>query len=171
MGILGIANRTENWKTAQTFAPFFADECARKRLVTRLLEPLGQAHEAQAGTVKIELFWYGMRDWIHQTDEENKIQVEAIASSYEKPDLFRDLRESIHSFRAETSPKKFMPLQPHNYNVAEENWEELFNNTQIEIDIVLESQNHLSLEKPSMKKIASNHTALPSSCISLFVNM
>jgi len=84
-----------------------------------------------------------MRDWIHQTDEENKIQVEAIASSYEKPDLFRDLRESIHSFRAETSPKKFMPLQPHNYNVAEENWEELFNNTQIEIDIVLESQNHL----------------------------
>ena len=29
MGILGIPNRTENWKTARYFSPFFRDKDAR----------------------------------------------------------------------------------------------------------------------------------------------
>ena len=60
-GILGINNRTENWKTARYFAPFFANEEARLRLATRLGAPDG----TKAGDVRIELFWYGMRDWVH----------------------------------------------------------------------------------------------------------
>ena len=58
MGILGITNRTENWKTAESFAPFFECDSARTRLAKRLLEPLGKSHEVQPRTVKIELFWW-----------------------------------------------------------------------------------------------------------------
>ena len=143
MGILGITNRSENWKTAQTFAPFFKDGNARIRLVNQLLKPLGEANQAQSSAIKIELFWYGMRDYIHQTAKDDRIGAEAIAASYEKPDLFQDLRESIHNFRAEALPYEFRPLQPHNYNVSRENWQELSSNTQAEIDIVLETPNHL----------------------------
>ena len=37
MGILGITNRTENWKTAKSFAPFFKNKCARVALAHRLV--------------------------------------------------------------------------------------------------------------------------------------
>ena len=143
MGMLGITNRSENWKTAETFAPFFKDGGARTRLVSHLLQPFGEANQARGSAIKIELFWYGMRDYIHQTAKDHRIDAEAIAASYEKPDLFQGLRESIQSFRAEAFPYKFWPLQPGNYNVSKENWQELYSNTQAEIDIVLETPNHL----------------------------
>ena len=69
MGILGIPNRTENWKTARTFAPFFKSCSARAALAKRLLEPLG---ESQEGTVEIELFWYGIRDYIDLLGKKRK---------------------------------------------------------------------------------------------------
>ena len=60
MGILGIKNRTENWKTAQTFAPFFSDENLRLGLVRKLGEPL----ETEPDDVQLELFWKGIRDYM-----------------------------------------------------------------------------------------------------------
>ena len=55
MGILEIKNRTENWKTARTFAPFFADENLRLKLAHKLGEPEGTNPQ----DVKLELFWKG----------------------------------------------------------------------------------------------------------------
>ena len=143
MGILGITNRSENWRTALYFAPLFTDDSALAALANQLLEPLGETQDVEAGTVKIELFWYGMRDYMRQSDERTAIDPKAIAASYEKPYLFRDLRNSINSFRAEEFPYEFKSLQTQNYNVSEENFKGLLNNTQIEIDIVMESPNHL----------------------------
>ena len=61
MGILGIPNRTENWKTADSFVPLSAE--ARVRLVDRLLDT---PTELQPGTVRMELFWRGLRDHFAQ---------------------------------------------------------------------------------------------------------
>ena len=52
MGILGIKNRTENWKTARTFAPFFDDAELRLALVKRL----GAPSETKPEDIQLELF-------------------------------------------------------------------------------------------------------------------
>ncbi len=72
MGILDIENRTENWKTARYFSPFFKDEAARLRLVRKLGEP----NETQASEVCIELFWKVMRDHWEKHHRKTKETVE-----------------------------------------------------------------------------------------------
>ena len=64
MTILGITNRTENWKTAQYFAPLFGANSVR---LARLL--LGSGTTLEPGDVSLELFWRGVRDYIYR---ENK---------------------------------------------------------------------------------------------------
>ena len=60
MGILGICNRTENWKTAQTFAPFFKNKSALAALAKRV----GESVEVPQADLQIELFWRGVRDYL-----------------------------------------------------------------------------------------------------------
>ena len=67
MAILGITNRTENWKTARYFAPLF--EHRSVRLARRLLTEEEERATLQPGDVRLELFWYGMRDYLHQQGE------------------------------------------------------------------------------------------------------
>lgn len=95
MGILGIPNRTENWKTAESFAPFFEDCSARIRLVDRLLKPLGNPDRAQGNAIKIELFWKGVRDYINQSENENELE-ECLVARYSC--LFPYLREELKGF-------------------------------------------------------------------------
>ena len=58
-----IENRTENWKTAREFAPLFRDCNLRLELAKKLGEPNG----TQPDQVRLELFWKGMRDYLHTT--------------------------------------------------------------------------------------------------------
>ena len=58
MGIVGIENRTENWRTVQHFGALSED--AKVRLVKRLA-PQDTAHG-----VRMELFWYGVRDYVYK---------------------------------------------------------------------------------------------------------
>lgn len=135
MGILGIKNRTENWKTAQWFAPFFTSDSARTALANRL------ACESEPGKIKIELFWKGMRDYIAAADDKNKPGHEGIAKSYKSHGEFRDLRERIERFCVK-NPNAFNSLESHNYDASKEM--ALFNNLKnTEIDIVLQTQKHL----------------------------
>ena len=53
MGILGIENRTENWKSAQLL---------RARSEAGLARRLGEPDVTPADDIRIELFWYGVRD-------------------------------------------------------------------------------------------------------------
>ena len=133
MGILGITNRTENWKTAKSFAPFFKNECARVALAHRLCEPADTPHKE----IRIELFWKGMRDYIHSPGEGTKPTHQALADCYNRP--FPDLRGQIEKF-----PGFRLKWQPSHYNASKQNHDGLFNNLRnTEIDIVLETPTRL----------------------------
>ena len=141
MGILGIRNRTENWKTAQTFAPFFECDSARTRLAKRLLKPLGKSDEIQSGAVEIELFWYGMRDYINQLDKEERPDDRDLANLYQS--LFPDLRKDIEAFGINTKDSSMLGCA--NYDVQEnDRVKNLYSNLiHTEIDIVLKTPGHL----------------------------
>ena len=66
MGILGIKNRTEDWKTARHFCGL--DDDAKTMLVTALGEPNG----ITAPDIQIELFWKGIRDYLHKSGTRNE---------------------------------------------------------------------------------------------------
>ena len=83
MGILGINNRTENWKTVQHFHGL--SDAAKVDLVRRLGEPKGTA----ADQVSLELFWCGVRDH----EKEHGVDSEKLIRIYEE--RFGKLREQI----------------------------------------------------------------------------
>ena len=84
MAILGIPNRTENWKTAVYFSPLFGGKSIR------LAERLGESPKPQSGEVKLELFWKGMRDHLYDR-KKNKISAkQALVDRYNR--LFPNLR-------------------------------------------------------------------------------
>ena len=137
MGILGIKNRTENWKTAQTFAPFFGNQPALRLLAGRLGEPLD--HEEKVG---LELFWKGGRDWIKKKKPDETWLTERLADAYGR--YFPDLRCEIVKFHNREPSKNFNSLVDKNYNVSGAHVKQLvshFKNT--EFDIVLETSKHL----------------------------
>lgn len=135
MGILGIANRTENWKTAEHLSPFFRDQYLRLSLVKRLGEPDG----IDPAGVRLELFWKGMRDHLHQKKAKgDKLliaeNVADLACRYRT--LFPNLRDEIADF------EDFNTLQDLNYDGKRTT--KLANNLfNTEIDIVLETPKHL----------------------------
>ena len=133
MSILGIQNRTENWKTALYFSPMFRDCNLRLALAKMLGEPDG----TQPAEVHLELYWKGMRDYLHKTKQKRKDNIQDFKKRYMC--LFPNLRKKIKDFG------KFKELQDLNYDVlTEPRKDKLSNNLfNTEIDIVLETPNHL----------------------------
>ena len=129
MGILGITNRSENWKTVENV--YGLDDGAKVRLVRQL----GESKETQAGNIRIELFWYGVRDWANQNSGTKGDYSRDFSNRYNR--LFPDLRKRIEEF------KGFQDLKPHNYTVSEEDHLKLYNNIDTEIDIILETPSRL----------------------------
>lgn len=134
MPILGINNRTENWKTARHFHPFFGDESVE------LAERLGEPEETARGKVHLELYWKGMRDHLHK--QKRKIADGDFAESYTC--RFAGLRKSVEDFTISGSPG-FQELNDCNYDVSRKDRMAKLRNNLIntEIDIVLESPDHL----------------------------
>lgn len=130
-GILGIENRTENWKTAVYFSPLFDGKS------NRLAELLGEAPRLQSGDVQLELFWRGMRDFFFQCKLEKESAKKVLAHLYTRlfPNLRREVEESGN----------FRTLQPQNYDVStKDRMFNLVNNlANTEIDVVLETPNYL----------------------------
>lgn len=135
MGILGIVNRSENWKTAQYFSPFFKNKCAKAALA----QQLGESVNTPPEEVKIELYWKGMRDYIYLQKEryERRIDQQEFVTHYTH--RFPNLRQEINDFNGLMLPKE------RNYDVSTESRaERLFNNlSRLEIDIVLQTPKHL----------------------------
>lgn len=158
MGILGITNRTENFKTAKTFAPFLPNSDRsgerRVRLVEKLL-PKGTPTPTP-DEIGIELFWKGVRDYI---DDENRSRpkeekrvpddyTDVFVEAFERH--FGELSAAVNNF-VELNPRALNPLKAGNYS-ANGNMEDgttsakaklTSNLNGIEIDIVLQTQNHL----------------------------
>ena len=147
MGILGIPNRTENWMTAQTFAPYFECHSARTHLAKRLLEPLGEDRTVQEGTVKIELFWHGIRDYIDLLGKKRKPKPtpEAMAEDFSEryKRLFPNLHQEIEEFGHKTRQQS--KLKCDNYTLETKDQKNSFYNNlrYTEIDIVLKTPGHL----------------------------
>ncbi len=134
MTILGIKNRTENWKTARHFSPLFGE--ARVCLARKLGEP----RDTQSGEVHLELYWKGMRDYLHM--KKTQIAGEDFAVRYNR--LFRNLRKEIEDFRIGDS-YGFQRLNNWNYDVSTKDCMDKLKNNLIntEIDIVLQSPSYL----------------------------
>ena len=150
MGILGIKNRTENWKTARTFARFFDDEDLKRKLVHEL-EPSDTGPEY----VRLELFWKGMRDHLDQQRPSKRSPllpesaIKALRRCYIELEL--GLRNKIPTFPTKDKPS-FEPLSSLNYcerpllhkhegiDCRKKLAENLMNT---EVDIVLETPGHL----------------------------
>lgn len=149
--ILGIENRTENWRTAYEFAPLFTKRQARLGLVNQLLKPYGKEEE---GCVSLELYWKGLRDYLYckQGAKNKKLTDEIIQSMAQKyVKLFPDLRNTVEEYRTQDNRdtySTFAELDEQNYLVAERGKSKsvLANNLyNTEVDIVLESPNFLFL--------------------------
>ena len=149
MGILGIRNRTENWKTVENFYPL--SEVAKVKLVQRLLEPYPDDKEVTPASMQVELFWTGVRDC------EETISATQCTDVYRS--LFGGLRWEIEAFIAEARSANRRPLndlKDWNYRVSDDIFAPDRNGTKIpssealrrnlrstEIDIVLETPFHL----------------------------
>ncbi|MDE2668152.1 MAG: hypothetical protein OXI51_00685 [Chloroflexota bacterium] len=134
MAILGIPNRTENWKTARHFAPLPQHSIAE---LARQLLPERDRESLRAEDVQLELFWRGMRDYFHDEQKVLKKEERRLADIYRE--LFPSLREEVEAFGG------FQKLKPWNYDVSgAKGPRRLANNLRnTEIDIVLASSNHL----------------------------
>lgn len=132
--VLGIANRTENWKTAYRFAPYFRDSDARMRLVERL----GETDAVETTRIHLELFWKGTRDHLHGECEDEIEDSKARLLKYSK-EMLPDIRERVLHF------KKFRSLKCDNYRLpSSESEEKLLDNLyNTEIDIVIETPHSL----------------------------
>ena len=144
MSILGIKNRTENWKTAFYFSPFFRNQDARLQLAQKLIaNHVGSDRRLESREFQIELFWKGMRDHLFRPDRKkgdiilNERVIERLASAYRN--RFAELRNMIEGCQL------FSPLKKDNYMVATaEQQEKLASNLfGAEIDIVLASEDFI----------------------------
>lgn len=131
MTILGIENRTENWKTAVYFSPLFGGKGYQ------LAERLGAEPRPRPGEVRVELFWRGMRDLLHQSKRKRPTIKRELVDLYIA--RFPGLRADVGAFQ------QFKFLKPENYDVSTEDRKaNLVNNiSNTEVDVVLETPNHL----------------------------
>ena len=143
-GILGIENRTENWRTAQYFSPFLSNSSARSALANRLLKPHGESPITDTSEVKIELFWKGVRDYLHLIVADGNALADSFAEHYRE--LFPDLQALVQSFRSEKHPYYFaLDWRTHHYDVSTDETKAALceNVSNTEIDVVLETPTHL----------------------------
>ncbi len=159
MGILGITNRTENFKTAKTFAPFLGNDAESRDRRLRLARKLGSPVDTQAENAEIELFWKGIRDHLDQQRSPKRDPllsdptVKDLAHRYTQ--LHRSLgglREKIETFQSEDGLtferlnswnycERPFPHEPEEGIDCRKKLAESLLNT--EIDIVLETKNRL----------------------------
>jgi hypothetical protein len=131
MTILGIENRSENWKTALHFSPLFGGNGVR------LIERLGESPRPRPDDVNLELFWKGMRDFLYQEVTKKESARDELVDIYTR--LFPGLRRDVENFG------DFQDLRAHNYDVStDERTINIVNNfANTEIDVVLETPKYL----------------------------
>ena len=131
MGIMGIKSRTENWKTAVCFSPLFGEKSCR------LAELLGAEPKLRPADVKLELFWLGMRDYLHKCEQKQGGTIQVFVDLYNAH--FANLRSEVERFG------EFQSLKRDNYDVSTgEQRANLFSHLRnTEVDIVLETPDYL----------------------------
>ena len=157
MGILGIENRTENWKTTEVFRPFFTDGEARVRLLEGIV---GKELNLSADDVKIELFWKPIRDWKAHKErtcpQSKNCLDEKIETACKKQLECLDVRSKLSSCikKRRLTDKRVKCLTDIAYKDKKKATSNLIGT---EIDIVLEADGYLCIgEAKEESKFGSN---------------
>ena len=134
-GILGIENRTENWKTAVYFSPMFGGKSQR------LAEMLGATPELPPDEVRLELFWKGIRDYRYREGLSRRELEGRVVESYNQN--FSNLRRDV------LASDNFWELQDDHYVSSGDSAASRLTNNLLgtEVDVVLETPNHLFIEE------------------------
>ena len=126
-GILGIENRTENWKTTVYCSPMFGWESHR------LAAMLGATPELLPGEVRLELFGKGVRDYRYQKGlSRRELEVRVVKS----------FNQSFHNLRRDVlASQEFQELQDDHYVLSGDSAAGRLTNNLLgtEIDVVLET--------------------------------
>jgi hypothetical protein len=130
-GILGIENRTENWRTAVYFSPMFGGKSYQ------LPGLLGATTAFLPNEVTIELFWKGVRDYRYKEGILIKDLERMVGEAYELN--FSNLRRDVLRFQ------EFAELDAAHYESGGEKARSRLTNNVLgtEIDVVLETPDHL----------------------------
>ena len=130
-GILGIENRTENWKTTVYFSPLFGGKSQR------LAEMLGATSELPPDEVRLELFWKGIRDYRYQEALSRRELEGRVVESYNQN--FSNLRRDV------LASDNFWELQDDHYVSSGDSAASRLTNNLLgtEVDVVLETPKHL----------------------------
>ena len=130
-GILGIENRTENWKTTVYFSPLFGGKSQR------LAEMLGATPGLPPDEVRLELFWKGIRDYRYQEALSRRELEGRVVESYNQK--FSNLRRDV------LASDNFWELQDDHYVSSGDSAASRLTNNLLgtEVDVVLETPNHL----------------------------
>ena len=161
MDILGIRNRTENWKTARYFTPLYTNGGAHRLAEFLLTHHKATEVQLEPGSVRIELFWKGIRDHWEITQKKSKETVTDRNSDFLKhyDSKFGDLH-----YRVKASSLGAYLKKPWNYCVSlndekEKAMKQLGNNLiNTEIDIVLEAPGHLLIGEAKFEEDFSMNT-------------
>lgn len=146
--ILGIRNRTENWKTANTFARLITHNRQHQLATWIIGNATKQTQSFRQSEVCIELYWKGFRDYcksIRKTKTDTGF-IEKTAARYNR--LFPHLLEQIENYNNQVKPDE--PVlnlkKDHNYVCDEtpESSKRLYDNLlNTEIDVVLNAPGFL----------------------------
>ena len=122
------------------------DDRARVRLVQRLGKTVGPSSDR----VRLELFWRGMRDYLHSKSGGGKHWEEDLARRYDR--LFPDFRRDIEGF---DGGSRFARLRPRNYDIScQGHVRALYSNLRnTEIDVVIEAPGHLFIGEAKHESI------------------
>ena len=131
-GILGIENRTENWKTARTLVKILNQKKENEFATEIINNTEGQKVKVAQGDVRLELFWKGFRDLVNAGDSE-RLKTQAI----DKYNDFKGIGRTIRNYGLHVSND--------NYETSASDFESrLFNNLRsTEIDIVITSNRYI----------------------------
>ena len=131
MGILGIENRSENWKTAECFCRLNGAQ------TVNLVQQLGGERRLDPSDVQLELFWRGARDHARDMKRRGKKPERTF------PEVCRRLFPDLHDLVA-NSAARFRGLKKHNYSRSPVHRNNLYRNlVNTEIDILLETPKYL----------------------------
>lgn len=144
--IIGINNRTENWKTAETLGPLITRE-KQNHLANLLIDANHSSFDSDE--VVMQFFWKGFRDhWNERSRQCSKDDmVNETAVIYNR--LFPNLRNEIEAYNKDekVSRNKRLRLTEANYvclNSDMQSKKRLFANvSNTEIDVVLEAPGFL----------------------------
>ena len=147
MSILGIENRTENWRTARKLSPLVEKRVARVSLASHIV---GCSRRQLHHNIEFELFWHGMRDYADMRERQGSpIEPDQVVECYNY--LFSDLRREIGDWR-KFERQGFQQLDEDNYVADETTKERLRDNLRhSEIDIVIETQSHLCIGEAKIR--------------------